>query len=360
MGEAARLPQRAGDRDRAHRHDRARDGLRHDGHRARLRARQVQEARRRRLLQDHQPLGSGRAEGPRLRRGPDPRDGGLRRGPRHVEGRADHDPTRRWPSAASDPRRSRSSRRRCRPPSTSASPSTSGRWARAFCTGTLGIPKERLADPTFDVLRHLGFTRREIEAANDHVCGAMTLEGAPHLKAEHLPVFDCANACGRKGKRYLSVDSHIRMMAAAQSFVSGAISKTINMPRDATIEDCQQAYELSWSLGVKANALYRDGSKLSQPLASALVEDDDEAAEALRDRHAARARAGARREGDREGRRARGDARARAPSPAAQGLHPEGHRRRPQGLSQDRRVRRRRPGRDLHRHAQGGARASAP
>ena len=150
-----------------------------------------------------------------------------------------------------------------------------------FCTGTLGIPKERLADPTFDVLRHLGFTRREVEAANDHVCGTMTLEGAPHLKPEHLAVFDCANACGRRGTRTLSVDSHIRMMAAAQSFISGAISKTINMPREATIEDCQRAYELSWSLGVKANALYRDGSKLSQPLASALVEDDDEAAEAL-------------------------------------------------------------------------------
>ena len=151
----------------------------------------------------------------------------------------------------------------------------------AFCTETLGIPKERLADPSLDVLRHLGFTRREIEAAGDHVCGTMTLEGAPHLKDEHLPVFDCANACGRKGRRFLSVDSHIRMMAAAQSFISGAISKTINMPREATIEDCQRAYELSWSLGVKANALYRDGSKLSQPLASALVEDDDEAAEVL-------------------------------------------------------------------------------
>ena len=150
-----------------------------------------------------------------------------------------------------------------------------------FCTETLGIPKERLADPSFDVLRHLGFTRREVEAAGDYVCGTMTLEGAPHLKDEHLPVFDCANACGRKGRRYLSVDSHIRMMAAAQSFISGAISKTVNMPREATIEDCQRAYELSWSLGVKANALYRDGSKLSQPLASALVEDDDEAAEIL-------------------------------------------------------------------------------
>jgi len=109
----------------------------------------------------------------------------------------------------------------------------------------------------------------------------MTLEGAPHLREEHYGIFDCANPCGKKGKRYLSVNSHIHMMAAAQSFISGAISKTINMPNDATIEDCQKAYELSWSLGIKANALYRDGSKLSQPLAAALVEDDEDAAETL-------------------------------------------------------------------------------
>ncbi|NDV99208.1 vitamin B12-dependent ribonucleotide reductase [Salipiger sp. PrR002] len=150
-----------------------------------------------------------------------------------------------------------------------------------FCRGTLGIPADKLNDPSFDLLRHLGFSKAEIEAANDHVCGTMTLEGAPFLKAEHIGIFDCANPCGKKGKRYLSVDSHIRMMAAAQSFISGAISKTINMPNSATIEDCQQAYELSWSLGVKANALYRDGSKLSQPLASALVEDDEDAQEVL-------------------------------------------------------------------------------
>ncbi|MFC3167828.1 vitamin B12-dependent ribonucleotide reductase [Paracoccus fontiphilus] len=150
-----------------------------------------------------------------------------------------------------------------------------------FCKGTLGIPADKLADPTFDLLRHLGFTRAQIDAANDHVCGTMTLEGAPHLRAEHLPVFDCANACGKTGKRYLSVESHIRMMAAAQSFISGAISKTINMPNSATIADALAAYELSWSLGIKANALYRDGSKLSQPLAAALVEDDEEAEEIL-------------------------------------------------------------------------------
>ena len=150
-----------------------------------------------------------------------------------------------------------------------------------FCTKTLGIPAAKLTDPGFDLLRHLGFSRKDIEAANDHVCGTMTLEGAPHLKEEHYPVFDCANPCGKKGKRFLSVESHITMMAAAQSFISGAISKTINMPNDASIEDCKAAYELSHRLGVKANALYRDGSKLSQPLSAALVEDDDEAAETL-------------------------------------------------------------------------------
>ncbi|WP_185805073.1 vitamin B12-dependent ribonucleotide reductase [Pontivivens nitratireducens] len=151
-----------------------------------------------------------------------------------------------------------------------------------FCTGTLGIPEAKLNDPTFDLLRHLGFSKGQIEAANNHVCGTMTLEGAPHLREEHYAIFDCANPCGKIGKRYLSVDSHIHMMAAAQSFISGAISKTINMPNDATIEDCLAAYDLSHSLGVKANALYRDGSKLSQPLSAALIdEDDDELEEAL-------------------------------------------------------------------------------
>ncbi len=151
----------------------------------------------------------------------------------------------------------------------------------SFCRETLGIPAEKLADPSFDLLRHLGFSKAQIDAANDHVCGTMTLEGAPFLKPEHYVVFDCANACGKTGKRILNVESHIRMMAAAQSFISGAISKTINMANTATIEDCLKAYELSWSLGIKANALYRDGSKLSQPLASALVEDDEEAEEIL-------------------------------------------------------------------------------
>ena len=144
-----------------------------------------------------------------------------------------------------------------------------------FVTGKLGVAKAKLADPGFDLLRELGFSRAEIEAANNYVCGTMTLEGAPGLKDEHLHVFDCANPCGKTGKRFLSVDSHIRMMAAAQSFISGAISKTINMPNDATIEDCLAAYELSHRLGVKANALYRDGSKLSQPLSASILDEDD-------------------------------------------------------------------------------------
>ncbi|HEY5732874.1 MAG TPA: vitamin B12-dependent ribonucleotide reductase, partial [Methyloceanibacter sp.] len=145
-----------------------------------------------------------------------------------------------------------------------------------FLRETLNIAPEAIAAPGFDLLAALGFTKREIEAANVHICGAMTVEGAPHLKAEHYAVFDCANPCGKIGKRYLSVESHIRMMAASQPFISGAISKTINMPNDATVEDCKSAYLLSWKLALKANALYRDGSKLSQPLNSQLISDDDD------------------------------------------------------------------------------------
>ncbi|MDP2355275.1 MAG: vitamin B12-dependent ribonucleotide reductase, partial [Beijerinckiaceae bacterium] len=148
-----------------------------------------------------------------------------------------------------------------------------------FLVNTLKVPAEKLEDPSFEILPFLGYSRAEIEAANTHVCGAMTLEGAPHLKMEHYHVFDCANACGRTGKRYLSVESHIRMLAAAQPFITGAISKTINMPNDATVEDCKDAYILSWRLGLKANALYRDGSKLSQPLNSQLISDDEDEAE---------------------------------------------------------------------------------
>ncbi|WP_018688109.1 vitamin B12-dependent ribonucleotide reductase [Ahrensia kielensis] len=145
-----------------------------------------------------------------------------------------------------------------------------------FAKETLGFTDEQLDDFSFDMLSAMGFSKKDIEAANIHICGAMTLEGAPHLKEEHYAVFDCANPCGKIGKRYLSVESHIRMMAAAQPFISGAISKTINMPNSASVEDCKDAYLLSWKLALKANALYRDGSKLSQPLNASLIEDDDD------------------------------------------------------------------------------------
>ena len=150
-----------------------------------------------------------------------------------------------------------------------------------FCKGKLGITDAQLNDFDFNMLEHLGFSKDEIEAANIHVCGAMTLEGAPHIDEAHLPIFDCANVCGRIGKRFLPVDSHITMMAAAQPFISGAISKTINMPNSASVQECGDAYMKSWQLGLKANALYRDGSKLSQPLSSGLIDEiDDENDEA--------------------------------------------------------------------------------
>jgi len=146
----------------------------------------------------------------------------------------------------------------------------------AFCTQTLGLAAERLDHPDFDLLAEIGFSKADLEAANEYACGAMTLEGAPGLDAKHLPVFDCASPCGRKGKRFLSVESHIRMMAAAQPFISGAISKTINMSNDSSVEDCKAAYLLSWRLALKANALYRDGSKLSQPLNAQILADDED------------------------------------------------------------------------------------
>jgi ribonucleoside-diphosphate reductase alpha chain len=144
-------------------------------------------------------------------------------------------------------------------------------------TGKLGFSKEQIDSPTFDLLTALGFSKAQVAEANAHVCGTMTVEGAPHLRPEHLPVFDCANRCGKIGQRFLSAEAHIRMMAAAQPFVSGAISKTINMPHNATIEDVKRAYLLSWQLMLKANALYRDGSKLSQPLNSVADAPDLEA-----------------------------------------------------------------------------------
>lgn len=132
----------------------------------------------------------------------------------------------------------------------------------------IGVPEESIRDSTYNVLRHLGFSKEEIDASNTVVCGRMTVEGAPHLKPEHLPIFDCAARCGKIGKRFIAVEGHIRMMAAAQSFISGAISKTINLPKEATVEDIKKAYFLGWKMGLKANALYRDGSKLSQALST--------------------------------------------------------------------------------------------
>ncbi|KAF0117217.1 MAG: ribonucleoside-diphosphate reductase alpha chain [Rhodospirillaceae bacterium] len=150
-----------------------------------------------------------------------------------------------------------------------------------FCRDVLGFSSAQLEDPGFDMLTALGFSPEQVERANTFCCGAMTVEGAPHLALEHLPVFDCASVCGRRGTRFLSAEAHIRMMAAAQPFVSGAISKTINMPHTATVEDCKDAYLLSWRLGLKAIALYRDGSKLSQPLQARL--DSAEAESPLQD-----------------------------------------------------------------------------
>ena len=150
-----------------------------------------------------------------------------------------------------------------------------------FSKNVLGITEEQLSDHNFDMLRYLGFSKEQIQEANDYVCGTMTVEGAPHLKEKDLAVFDCANRCGRIGTRYISAKGHINMMAAAQPFISGAISKTINLPNEATVEDFKDAYMESWEKMLKANALYRDGSKLSQPLNSMSdvleeLEDEDD------------------------------------------------------------------------------------
>jgi len=142
-----------------------------------------------------------------------------------------------------------------------------------FLVKTLKIDESKLSNPELNILKELGIDQKDIQKANDYVCGTMTVEGAPHLKEEHLPVFDCANKCGRYGTRLISWAGHIKMMAACQPYLSGAISKTINMPNEATVDDISEAYMLSWSLMTKANAIYRDGSKLSQPLNASAFED---------------------------------------------------------------------------------------
>jgi ribonucleoside-diphosphate reductase alpha chain len=147
----------------------------------------------------------------------------------------------------------------------------------------LNVPEATWQAPGFNLLQHFGFSKKQINEANDIVCGRGTVEDAPHLRKEHYPVFDCANKCGRHGQRFIAVEGHIRMMAASQPFITGAISKTINLPNEATVEDIKSSYYLSWKLGLKANALYRDGSKLSQPLnvksdeeLDKVIDEDDE------------------------------------------------------------------------------------
>ncbi|RYE81068.1 MAG: vitamin B12-dependent ribonucleotide reductase [Myxococcales bacterium] len=124
----------------------------------------------------------------------------------------------------------------------------------------------------------LGFTRAQIDQASDVVVGRMTIEGAPYLKPEHISVFDCANRCGKHGQRFLAPMSHIQMMSAVQPFLSGAISKTVNLPNEATVDEVREIYETGWKLGLKAVALYRDGCKASQPLSSSSSKSDEDKA----------------------------------------------------------------------------------
>ena len=148
-----------------------------------------------------------------------------------------------------------------------------------FLTQGLNISKNILEQPSFNILTFLGFTDSEIALAGEYICGSMTIEGAPHIQEEHLPVFDCANRCGKKGKRYIPYKAHLNIMSSAQPFISGAISKTINMNHNATVKDVKDAYMSSWKLMLKANAIYRDGSKLSQPLSAegeSLLKDIDD------------------------------------------------------------------------------------
>ena len=161
------------------------------------------------------------------------------------------------------------------------SPSSPHVLGKEFLDETLRIPETTFSLPGFNLLAHLGFTAEDIEAADLYACGTMTIEGAPHLKPEHYAVFDTATPNGKIGKRSIAWKAHIEMMAAVQPFISGAISKTINMPSAATIDDIKGAYLLSWRKMLKAIALYRDGSKLSQPLSSLMPGSDAAAAAVL-------------------------------------------------------------------------------
>ncbi|MBI3142241.1 MAG: vitamin B12-dependent ribonucleotide reductase [Bacteroidetes bacterium] len=145
----------------------------------------------------------------------------------------------------------------------------------------MGFKSEEYNDSNFNLLRRLAFTKEEIAEANEYVCGTMTIEGAPYLKPEHYPVFDCANRCGQKGTRFIAPSGHIKMMSASQPFISGAISKTINLPHEASVDEIKHCYQMSWELGLKANALYRDGSKLSQPLSNKSDTKDEKEADLI-------------------------------------------------------------------------------
>ncbi len=154
----------------------------------------------------------------------------------------------------------------------------------------LGVSKEQKSKKGFSLLTHLGFSKEAIEEANDAIVGHMTIEGAPYLKPEHYAIFDCANRCGKTGVRYLAPMSHVKMMGATQPFLSGAISKTVNLPNEATVEEIAKVYEEGWRLGLKAVALYRDGCKASQPLSTSSKESKDDAKD-KKDAAAAKAKA---------------------------------------------------------------------
>ena len=139
-----------------------------------------------------------------------------------------------------------------------------------------GLDSAKAQEPGFKILSTIGFRQEEIDAADEVICGYGTVEGAPYLKEVHYPIFDCANKCGRTGTRFIEPMGHVRMMAAVQPFISGAISKTVNLPNDATVEDITQVYVEAWKLGVKCLAVYRDGSKSSQPLSSANQQEEKE------------------------------------------------------------------------------------
>jgi ribonucleoside-diphosphate reductase alpha chain len=288
----------------------------------------------------------------RLFLGPDRRDRLLRRRPRHAGQCAGHQPHR-----ADRPRLRPGGDREDRGGAAAAFDIrfVFNQWTlgEEFCTRDAGHPGGKAERPDLRPAAHLGFSKADIDAANDHVCGTMTLEGAPHLERRALPRLRLRQPLRQEGQALPVGGQPHHHDGGGAVFISGAISKTINMPNDATIEDCQAAYELSWSLGVKANALYRDGSKLSQPLAASLVEDDEEAEEILETGSAQeKAQVLAEKIVEKVVVKEIASATAKdAGTPPR--LHPEGHRRRAQGLSAHRRIRGRQARRDLHRHAQG-------